>query len=300
VVHDGATTDLTRKFVELRSKRERPGSGYSESDSKHLLGPTSSYSQEKTMLPPLWVKTVSEIEDIVEVLKSNLDSLEKAHANRFVVRFDQSDDDSDRDVNNLTKNLSAEFRKADKLLKKISSDTKKSGLSEAEVRIRQNITSALALEIGDATLKFRKMQNDYRRRLEGNKTEGTQNFEFLGQVDEKTSSLDTGFSDAQQQAIAQQDDIIQSRDEDIKKIVDSVEELAQIFKELSVLVIDQGTILDRIDYNMEKVVERVETGMQELQKAETYQKNSRPLKCIILLLVLIGIMLAVLIVKHTN
>ena len=38
--------------------------------------------------------------------------------------------------------------------------------------------------------------------------------------------------------------------EDIAK---SIEELATIFKELAVLVIDQGTILDRIDFNMEQV-----------------------------------------------
>ena len=32
----------------------------------------------------------------------------------------------------------------------------------------------------------------------------------------------------------------------------SIEELSDIFKELAVLVIDQGTILDRIDFNMEQ------------------------------------------------
>lgn len=33
----------------------------------------------------------------------------------------------------------------------------------------------------------------------------------------------------------------------------SIEDLSTIFKELAVLVIDQGTILDRIDFNMEQV-----------------------------------------------
>jgi len=205
-----------------------------------------------------------------------------------------------RAVDNLTKTVSASFRKADKKLKEIDQATKEAGLSEAEVRIRQNITSALALEIQDSTLRFRKMQNDYRRRLEGGKTEGQKGFEFLHTEDAKTASLDTGFSDSQQQAIAHQDDMIQGRDEDIQKIVDSVEEMAQIFKELSILVIEQGTILDRIDFNMEKVVERVEGGMEELQQAEELQKNSRPMKCIVLLVLLIAIMLAVLITKHTE
>ena len=36
-------------------------------------------------------------------------------------------------------------------------------------------------------------------------------------------------------------------------LAQSIEELSEIFKELAVLVIDQGTILDRIDFNMEQV-----------------------------------------------
>lgn len=46
------------------------------------------------------------------------------------------------------------------------------------------------------------------------------------------------------------------RDVEIQQIAKSIEELSQIFKELAVLVIDQGTILDRIDFNMEQVVGR--------------------------------------------
>ena len=54
--------------------------------------------------------------------------------------------------------------------------------------------------------------------------------------------------------------LVNERDQEIVRIAKSIEELAAIFKELAVLVIDQGTILDRIDYNMESAVENAKQG----------------------------------------
>ena len=93
-------------------------------------------------------------------------------------------------------------------------------------------------------------------------------------------------------------DAVQSRDNEIVQIAKSIEELSSIFKELAVLVIDQGTILDRIDYNMEAVVEHTKEGIGQLEKAEKSQKNSRPLKCIICLSITIVILLFILVLKH--
>lgn len=93
---------------------------------------------------------------------------------------------------------------------------------------------------------------------------------------------------------------VNRRDEEITKIAKSIEELAAIFKELAVLVIDQGTILDRIDYNMENAVEHAKEGVKQLHKAEEHQKANLAIKCIILLVVLIIIMIGILIWKHSN
>ena len=42
------------------------------------------------------------------------------------------------------------------------------------------------------------------------------------------------------------------REEELRNLLKSIEELNTIFKDISILVIEQGTILDRIDYNIER------------------------------------------------
>jgi syntaxin 16 len=62
-----------------------------------------------------------------------------------------------------------------------------------------------------------------------------------------------GMTMEQLEAVDDMEVQVAKRDHEINSIVESIEELSQIFKELAVLVIDQGTVLDRIDYNMEQV-----------------------------------------------
>lgn len=72
-----------------------------------------------------------------------------------------------------------------------------------------------------------------------------------------------------------------------------------MFKDLATLIVDQGTMLDRIDANMEMVVQRVQGGVKELETAERYQKSARPVKCIIFLMLLITVLVIIIIVQHS-
>lgn len=77
--------------------------------------------------------------------------------------------------------------------------------------------------------------------------------------------------------------MVEAREKDVMGIVTSIVNLNQIFKELSHMVEDQGTILDRIDYNVEATQTFVTEGYKQLQKAERYQRNSRKMYCIFIL-----------------
>ena len=63
---------------------------------------------------------------------------------------------------------------------------------------------------------------------------------------------------------------VDQRVNEITGIAQSIAELADLFKDLSVLVIDQGTLLDRVDYNIEKMAVDVEAAAEELTIATQF------------------------------
>jgi hypothetical protein len=79
----------------------------------------------------------------------------------------------------------------------------------------------------------------------------------------------------------------------------NIDALAQVFSELRNLIVDQGSIIDRIDYNMEEATERTSKGLAQLQAANTAAANSGKCwcRCTAALVILIVIMLVVLVVR---
>jgi t-SNARE complex subunit (syntaxin) len=49
------------------------------------------------------------------------------------------------------------------------------------------------------------------------------------------------------------------------------------------LIVDQGTILDRIDFNIEQTDLRVKSALKSVKKAENYQQKNRKMMCIVVL-----------------
>lgn len=81
-----------------------------------------------------------------------------------------------------------------------------------------------------------------------------------------------GQTQRQQPALAREllEPDLQTRTHEITEIAKSIAQLAELFKDLSSLVIDQGTLLDSIEYNIEQTSVEMAEAVTELKIATTY------------------------------
>lgn len=82
--------------------------------------------------------------------------------------------------------------------------------------------------------------------------------------------------------------IIAQREREIDEIAKGIIDLASIFQELQTMVIDQGSMLDRIDYNVERMATDVKAADKELTVATNYQRRTVKRKAMLLLVILIA------------
>ncbi|PWA76536.1 t-SNARE [Artemisia annua] len=226
---------------------------------------TSSAGAFTLGLPPAWVDVSDEIAANVQRARSKMAELAKAHAKALMPSFGDGKEDQHK-IEALTHEITDLLKKSEKKLKKLSSG----GTSE-ESNIRKNVQRSLATDLQSLSVELRKKQSTYLRRLR-QQTEGPDGVDLEMNLNGKQSTRDDdefddlGFNEHQMAKLKKSEAFTVEREQEIQQVVESVNELAQIMKDLSVLVIDQGTIVDRIDHNIQNVAASVDDGLKQLQK----------------------------------
>jgi len=105
------------------------------------------------------------------------------------------------------------------------------------------------------------------------------------------------FNSNQLRQVEIMDEEVSQREREIKQISKSIRELADIFKDMAMLVVEQGTMLDRIDFNIEQTKTHTDKAVEELVDAKKYQAQYRNKLCMLLLCVGILVMIVVVIIR---
>ncbi|KAF8893317.1 t-SNARE [Infundibulicybe gibba] len=283
-----------------RSRRKIQSISYEDDDDPQAdehqgLIHTSHSIQPDPQLPPKWVDISDQVERVLAGAQAKISSLDKMHAKHVLPGFsDRSYEE--REIEDMTTDITRDFRQCHALIQQIGMPPQATHtfppISPAhhEALTAKNVQRALAAKVQDLSAAFRKKQRVYMEKLQGH-TVKTPDIILASTPGDAMSALEEDVraaadSQHQSQAFAQATPShdLQTRTHELTEIAHSIGALAELFKDLAVLVIDQGTLLDSVEYNIEQTAAHVGEAVKELEVATQYQRNTGRRWCIFLLM----------------
>lgn len=275
---------------------------------------------EMDVLPPRWLDLQDDVSQHLANITGKMKRLDQMHAKHVLPGFDDESVKAkeEREIESLTQDITRDFTSCQKAIRRIDQMVREQGeaVSQADFTMAKNLKISLATRVGDVSTLFRKKQSAYLKKLRSlggmagtsspfDGRSGTPSLAQNPYTDPAMMESETDRSSAQSTLLqtAQvrrrtgvMDSAIEQREREIEKIAQGVIDLSNLFQELQTMVIDQGTVLDRIDYNVERTAEHVKEADKELKVATGYQKRGVKRKAILLLiLVIIGMFILLLI-----
>lgn len=273
---------------------------------------------EMDILPPRWLDIQDEVSQTLSEITGKVKRLDQMHAKHVLPGFDDESVKAkeERDIENLTQDITKDFimcRNAIRRIDRLQQEQHQSGgvISDADATMAQNLKMSLASRVGEVSTLFRKKQSAYLKKM---RSLGGMNtlLDRAGTPMAQNPYNDPAMMDSETDRSAAQSTLLQTaqvrrrpglmdaqidqREREIEKIAQGVIDLSNLFQELNTMVIDQGTVLDRIDYNVERTAEHVKEAEKELKVATGYQKRSTKRKIILLLvLTVVGVFILLLI-----
>lgn len=256
-------------------------------------GKAKAYSK----IPPDWTSDVDEIQYDITKIKNKLKDLASLHDKHLNRPTLDDNIDEEKKIDSLTQEITNILGQAQMKVRKISIKSNSIQTGHTDQRLIRNVVKNLASLLQELTSSFRKNQSLYLKKIQSRKERSNMMFDtsqyspFSALMTEENvyDEDDANFLNLKQEQLQMtraNHQMLTERESEINHVVKSIQDLNELFKDLAVMIEDQGTIVDRIDYNIEKVSHSVQHGLTELEKASKYSKTSRKMYFIAFLIVL--------------
>jgi SNARE domain len=103
------------------------------------------------------------------------------------------------------------------------------------------------------------------------------------------------YTDQQMQQLNSIQNEYEQRDKDIAELIKEVTSIQEVMRDLSVLVVEQGSMVDRIDQNIVAATENIDRGVDQIRRAHESSKSGAMATCIFVLLIAIVIVFVLMI-----
>lgn len=254
-------------------------------------------------LPPLFVDIARDIDEYITEIETLLEHLMKLYRKNSLPGFEDKTPD-EQEIEGTSFKILQLFQKSYNVIKKLEVIYEEQflegrQLNKSELMILDNMTKDYAQKVQWESNKFRVLQNNYLKFLNKddlkpiipkNSLDSSQLLlqeeeekgknELNNEIDEYSMKV---LQSQQQKAKNSNQQFLEQRDQEITELTKGIYEVGTIFREMQNLIIDQGTIIDRIDYNIENTVIELKQANKELEGATRYQKRTQKCKIILLL-----------------
>ena len=185
-----------------------------------------------------------------------------------------------KNIRKISNQLKQELKQVEKNIRLYINQELKEADNDLQFQIKDNMSQNLLTELNSFSRIFKLNQQIYSEKCKELvlDEEGDKALE-MNDISTNSSDLNDNFNnenDPGQNFLIydEPDQILQKRDKELDEIVQGVTNLQELFKDLNIIVIEQGTILDRIDYNIDVGLTNVSKGKKKIVSANENHKSS--------------------------
>ncbi|XP_053477418.1 syntaxin-3 [Ictalurus furcatus] len=242
---------------------------------------------------------IDEIRTSIDKIDENVTEIKRLYS--VILSAPTSDQKTQDDLEAITNEIKKLANNVRNKLKSIerSLESNAEERVSADTRIKKSQHAVLARKFVEVMTKYNEAQVEFREKSKGRiqrqleitgKTTTDEELEEM--LDGGNAAVFTaGLMDSaiSKQALSE----IEARHKDIMRLESSIKELHDMFVDIAMLVENQGSIIDRIESNMDQSVGFVERAVADTKKAAKFQQEARRKQmmitlCCIILAVIIG------------
>ena len=277
--NNGVSRNLSMRYIMIRekmnihyNKKNNIKSYFNENNSDRFTSQLIS-SKDKIELQnlqsPRYMDMYEQCNNLLKDLEIEFNKLKEEQQKRIVPTFDETNTKLiNQNIQMISDKMTQKLKKCKYLTKELKNLLANSSLDDnIKINMYQNLLNRLAEISREMQINEEKYLQKYQE------LNGYEESFFTINNSNNLDSIETLQSHAFNSNNKKKIDISKERNKEIDQMVNTVNELKNIFQDVSNMVIFQGTILDRIDYNTYQGRYNIRRGNRELEESHERLKS---------------------------
>ena len=277
--NNGVSRNLSMRYIMIRekmnihyNKKNNIKSYFNENNSDRFTSQLIS-SKDKIELQnlqsPRYMDMYEQCNNLLKDLEIEFNKLKEEQQKRIVPTFDETNTKLiNQNIQMISDKMTQKLKKCKYLTKELKTLLANSSLDDnIKINMYQNLLNRLAEISREMQINEEKYLQKYQE------LNGYEESFFTINNSNNLDSIETLQSHAFNSNNKKKIDISKERNKEIDQMVNTVNELKNIFQDVSNMVIFQGTILDRIDYNTYQGRYNIRRGNRELEESHESLKS---------------------------